>query len=210
MESLQRRGWCRKLCCFYKDFKDQPPKYLFNIIPKLTRPYFTRNANNITHFKVTHSFLKSTFFAPVIIDWNKLDPEIQNPPSLNIFKKNILKFIRPTANNKFCCHNLKGIKYLTRWRLGPNYFHEHKFKNNFQHTLNPLCACDYDVENTCHFLLHCLHFLSEGNALLSKMLILIVIFGNSKYFNEVNLQILKASIDFILTFKRFDEPLLNS
>ena len=35
----------------------------------------------------------------VITECNKLDPEIQNAPSLNIFKKNTLKFIRPTANN---------------------------------------------------------------------------------------------------------------
>ena len=38
--------------------------------------------------------------------------------SLNIFKKNIFKFIRPTANNIFDYHNLKGVKYLTRLRLG--------------------------------------------------------------------------------------------
>ena len=33
-----------------------------------------------------------------------------------------------------------------------------------------------------------------------------LLFGNSKYSNEVNLQILNAIIDFILIFKRFDEP----
>ena len=38
LESLQHRRWYRKLCCFYKILKDQSPKYLFNIIPKLTRP----------------------------------------------------------------------------------------------------------------------------------------------------------------------------
>ena len=35
-------------------------------------------------------------------------------------------------------------------------------------------------------------------------------FGNLKYSNDVNLQIMNASIDFILTSKRFDEPLLSS
>ena len=76
LESLQHRRWYRKLCCFYKILKDQSPKYLFNIIPKLNRPYPTRNANNIPHFKVKHSFFKNTFFPSVIIEWNKLDPEI--------------------------------------------------------------------------------------------------------------------------------------
>ena len=36
-----------------------------------------------------------------------------------------------------------------------------------------------------------------------------LLFGNSKYSNEIDLQILIGSIDFILTSKRFDEPLLN-
>ena len=224
LETLQHRRWCRKLCCFYKILNDRSPKYIFNIIPKLTRPYSTRNANNIPHFKVQHSFFKNTFFPSVIIEWNKLDPEIQNAPSLNIFKNNFLKFIRPTANNIFGCHNLKGIKYLTRLRLGLSHLYEHKFKNNFQDTLNPLCTCSCDVGNTCHFLLDCPKFLTERTTLLNKITntdsnILdqadttrtrTLLFGNSKYSNEINLQILNASIDFILTSKRFDEPLLNS
>ena len=44
LESLQHRRWYGKFCCFYKILKDQSPKYLFNIIPKLTRPDPTRNA----------------------------------------------------------------------------------------------------------------------------------------------------------------------
>ena len=51
----------------------------------------TRNANNIPHFKVKHSFFKNSFFVSVIIKWNKLDREIQNAPSF--------KCIRPTASN---------------------------------------------------------------------------------------------------------------
>ena len=102
-------------------------------------------------------FFKNSFVPSVIIEWNNLDSEIQNAPSLNIFKKNIFEFIRPTANNILGCHNLKGIKYLTT------------FKNNFQDTLNPLCTCGCDVGNTCHFLLHCPNFLPERNTLLKKI-----------------------------------------
>ena len=111
------------------------PKYIFNIIPKLARSYSTRNANNIPHFKVKHSFFRNTLFPSVIIEWNKLDLEIQNAL---IFKKNILKFIRPTAYNIFGCHNLKGIKYLARLRLVLSHLYEHKFKDNFQDTLDPI------------------------------------------------------------------------
>ena len=160
----------------------------------------------------------------LFIEWNKLDPEIQNASSLNIFKNNILKFIRPTANNILGCYNLTGIKYLTRLRLGLSHLHEHKFKNNFQDTLNPFCTCGCNIENTCHFLLHCPNFLTERNTLLNKItnidsnilnqadatITKTLLFGNSKYSSEINLQILNVSIDFILTSKRFDEPLLNS
>ena len=33
LESLQLRRWYRKLCLFYKVFKNEQPKYLFNLIP---------------------------------------------------------------------------------------------------------------------------------------------------------------------------------
>ena len=68
LESLQHRRWYRKLCCFYKILKYQSPKHLFNIIPKLNRAYPTRNANNIPHFKVKHSFFKNNFFLSVTIE----------------------------------------------------------------------------------------------------------------------------------------------
>ena len=59
LESLQHSRWYRKLCCFYKIFKNQSPKYLFHIILTLTRTYSTRHANSIPHFKVKHSFFKN-------------------------------------------------------------------------------------------------------------------------------------------------------
>ena len=36
--------------------------------PKLTRPYSTRNANNITHFKVKRNFFKNTFFSQLSLN----------------------------------------------------------------------------------------------------------------------------------------------
>ena len=204
--------------------KDQFSKYIFNIIPNLTRPFSIRNTDNIPHFKVKHSFFKNTSFLLVIIGWNKRDLQFQNAPSLNIFKNNILKFIRPTAMNIFGCQNLKGIKYLTKLWCRLSHLYEHKFINNFQDTLNPLCTCGCDVENTCHFLLHCPNLLAEkitvfnkitniGSNILNQTDTAITksfLFGNSKYSNKVSLQILNASINFILTSKLFNEPLLNS
>ena len=87
LEPLQHRRWCSKLCCFYKIVKGQSPKYLFNVIPKLRRPYSIINANNIAHFKVKHNLFKSTLFPSVSIEWNKLDLGNKNAPSLKILLK---------------------------------------------------------------------------------------------------------------------------
>ena len=61
---------------------------------------------------VRHNLFKSTFFTSIIIEWNKLDPEIHNSTNFDFFKENILKFIRHAPNSIFQCHNPKGIKYL--------------------------------------------------------------------------------------------------
>ena len=42
-EFLQQRRWYRKLCSFYKVFKNKSPRYLLNIIPIRSPAYSTRN-----------------------------------------------------------------------------------------------------------------------------------------------------------------------
>ena len=46
---------------------------------------------------------------------------------------------------------------------------EHKFKYNFQDTINPLCSYGLDIESTEHFLLHCPQLVNEGRTLLSTI-----------------------------------------
>ena len=104
----------RKLCLFFKVYKNQCPKYLFDIIPQSNCPYRTRNALNIPHINVKHQFFKNSYFPSTIIEWKKLDSNIRNSETLNIFKSKILKFIRPTTNSSFGCHNPIGVKLLTR------------------------------------------------------------------------------------------------
>ena len=68
LESLEKRRWYKKLCCFYEIFRNQSPEYLFNIIPTSVRPYNTRNANIIPQFKVKHVFFQNSFFPSVVIE----------------------------------------------------------------------------------------------------------------------------------------------
>ena len=99
LESLQLRLWYRKLCLFYKVFKNEHPKYLFNLIPVRSTPYATRTVGNIPVIKTKHNFLKNYFFPSAIIEWNKIDPNLRNPKSISVFKEKILNFIRPFPNS---------------------------------------------------------------------------------------------------------------
>ena len=71
-----------------------------------------------------------------------------------VFKNNILKFIRPTPSSDFNRGNHRGIKLITRLRVGLSHMRKHKFKHSFQGTLNPNWRCGFDVELTSHYVLH--------------------------------------------------------
>ena len=222
LESLQLRRWYRKLAMFYKILKNKTPQYLFKFIPEKSSYYSTRNNENIPLMKVKHNFFRNSFFPSTIIEWNNLDPNLRNAESFSVFKSNILKFIRPTPRSLFNCDNHKGIRLLTRLRLGLSHLREHKFRHNFQNCLNPLCSCGLEVESTSHFLLHCPLFSDNRRTLLSTLknigckllestdscLTETLLFGSSSLDTETNTLILKATIDFILSTERFEEPLL--
>ena len=161
-----------------------------------------------------------SFFPSTRIQWNNLDLHLRKSENLSIFKSNILKFIRPSPNSVYNCHNPRGICLITRLRLGLSHLREHKFKHGFQDTLNPLCSCGNDVESAEHFLLHCPQFVNERDTLLSALsnfnycllgntsnvLTQTMLFGNMSLSLSDDSEILSATIDFILSTKN----LMNS
>ena len=82
---------------FYKILNGLAPKYLLDILPaSKNRHYSTRNQSNLElsqFFSRTKSFSNS-FFLYYIKEWNKLDTEIKNLPSLSTFKKELLVFCK--------------------------------------------------------------------------------------------------------------------
>ena len=63
LEYLQLRRRYRKLCLFYKVFKNEHPKYLFNLIPVRSTPYARRTVGNMPLIKKKHNFFKNYFFS---------------------------------------------------------------------------------------------------------------------------------------------------
>ena len=169
LETLQSRRWFRKLCLFYKIVNNQSPSYLFDYIPSIDKTYNRRNAANVTSIKSKHSFLTNSYIPSTIIEWNKLDQDIRNAESYALFRKHLLSFIRPEANNIFNVHNAKGIKLLTRLRIGFSDLKEHKFWHNFVDTINPLCSCGNFVESTTYFFLHCTQLSNQRLTLINKV-----------------------------------------
>ena len=110
LESLQIYRWYRKLYLYYKIYKNHSPSYLNNIIPTTNMHYTFINSNKVPYFKTKHKFFKNSFFPSVVIEWNKLDPSLRRWDSHNVFKSDILKFIRHSSNSFFDCHHPVGIK----------------------------------------------------------------------------------------------------
>ena len=167
------------------------------------------------------TFYKIFFFPSSIIEWNNLDPKLRNSESFSIFKNNILKFFRPKPNSFFNCCNLKGIRLITLLRLELSHLREHKFKYNFQNCLNPLCSCGSSIETTSHFLLHCPIFHDKRHTLLSTLnnidskklesndsyLTQTLLLGSTSIDSEANTLVLNATIDYILSTERFEQPI---
>ena len=130
-ELLRDRSWCRKLCLFHKVLENENPKYLFSLIPTRHLLYSTENKHNIPIVNTKHNFFKNSFFPSSIIEWNNLDPHLRKSENCSVFKRNILKFIWPSSNIVYNCHNPRGICLMTRLRRGLSHLIEHKFKHSF-------------------------------------------------------------------------------
>ena len=78
LEYLRYRRWMRRLCLFHKVFNLHSPKDLYDIIPRATRSYTTRNNKNIPSFNCRTEYFINSIFPNVINEWNKLDKKITN------------------------------------------------------------------------------------------------------------------------------------
>ena len=183
----------------------------------------TRCKKSIPLLNVKCDYFKNFFFPSTIMEWNNLDSNIRNSESLALFKKRILAFIRPSANSNFYCLNSNGLKLITRLRLGLSHLRFHKFKHSFQDTLNPIYNCG-TVETTIHYLLLCPNFSNERLMLFNKLQSIdenilskddsniskVLLFGDNSFNDAKNTSVLTASIEYIISTKRFDALLYQN
>ena len=72
-----------------------------------------------------------------------------------MFRRKRLAFIRPVGKSIYGIYDPFRVKLINRLRLGFSHLREHKFRYNFADTVNPLCSCTLEAENTEHFFLRC-------------------------------------------------------
>ena len=82
----------------------------------------------------------------------------------SIFRKYLLKFIRPAETKTYSVNESVGIKLISRLRLSFCHVRELKFRQNFKDTLNPLFF-QYRIWNYDTLFLRCL-FYAENRAIL--------------------------------------------
>ena len=145
----------------------------------------------------------NSFFPSTVTERNK----IRKSESSNIFKKSILKFVWSSQNRVDNCHKPKQIQLLTRLRVGLSHLREHKFKNSFQDTLNPICICHaftfFTVQTICIKERHSCtvpNIFGFNNDQITEIFLL----GKEHLDNVNNTSIMDATINHLIETKRYN------
>ena len=94
---------------------------------------------------------------------------VENSVSYAIFRKKLFPFLRPAGNSKYGIYDPFGVGLINRLCLGFSHLREYKFRHNFADTVNPLCSCTLETENTEHFFLRCQKNLSARTTLMNEL-----------------------------------------
>lgn len=138
-ESLNLRRWSRRLVLFLKFVNNLAQEYTRQPIPHLSQyNYGLRRPAIIGRISARTKSFGGRFYPSCRSEWNKLDPELKQSPTLKIFKKKLLKLIRPLPHPVYSIHDPKGLTILTQLRVGLSKLNLHKCAYNFKVTVNPL------------------------------------------------------------------------
>ena len=84
------------------------------------------------------------------IEWNNVSEELWKIESTVQFKLKIISFIRPTEISIFMIQDTNSINLMNCLRLNFSHLNEHKFRNKFRATIEPMYSCGLEPETTLH------------------------------------------------------------
>jgi hypothetical protein len=154
---LQTRRKQHRMNLMFKIQHDLTPKYLKDICPQLTRErtaYDLRTSMNITTpLPKTVTYQKS-FFPNSITDWNNLNINIRDLPSINSFKDHQKKTFGSKVNPLYHHDSSKAAINHTRIRLGLSALSSQRF--DYNHINDPRClTCGAISEDPTHYFVLC-------------------------------------------------------
>ena len=217
-ETLSDRRWFRRLTYLYKIKNNMAPDYLTTNLPQFQgRSLRNNQLSNFKEILCSTSRYQNSFFPDAIKLWNNIGVDFNSTQSLELFKANIIKLIRPPSKPLYGIHDPLDVKLLFRLRFHLSDLRYHKWRHNFTDVLDDMCFCLSASENTSHFLFHCrLHDIPRVKLRNSVVQILIqnnleqlhedvntYIYGNASLSFSDNKLILLSTINFIKETGRF-------
>ena len=146
-------------------------------------------------------------------EWNTLEPEIRNAPSVTAFKHKLILKIRPLERSIYSIPDPIGVPYLSQVRVRLSKLNLHKFKHNFKDTINPFCPANDGVENAGHFFLFypsCYNYqrdltrisvvlrpFVQISTLSNKILLLLLLYSDKGLPSDANKHVLELTLEFI-------------
>ena len=156
---------------FIKIYNNMSPSYLKDKLPPNSWALFSGNIRNTFREIICKSNRhKYSFFPDAISSWNTFIKHFDNVPTFAILRKHIITFFRPQMKNIFGIHDPVGLRYLFQLRVGLSPLRSHKWRHNFGDTPSELCACNQEMEDTCHFLFFCLFFATQRATLATSVM----------------------------------------
>ena len=203
---------------FYKIMNNLTPEYLRHPIPSRGH-YGFRSPGVLNVIPYNTVRYNNSFYPYSVKSWNNIGPELRGAKSLSIFKKSILKIIRPVKKGIFNIHNRIGIGWIFQLRVGLSPLKSHKMNHKFLDTPVDTCQCSHNAETTHHFLLECqiftthrqnllgiidpILFLNDLENISDRNKVHLLLYGHEKLNCIENREVLKATINFISHSGRF-------
>ena len=142
-----------------------------NLLPETKSSSYSLRSNRVYNVPSgrTERF-QSSFFPYCACKWNQLDPELQNSLTFSSFKHSLSRFIRPIASPVYDIQKARGLKLLTRLRVGLSHLREHNFRHNFNDTIDPICSCRMNsIESVEHLFLQCPNHIHHRSSLFDNL-----------------------------------------
>ena len=224
LESLSDRKWHRKLIFFYEIVKGLALPYLeSSLLSDNERTYNTRSSlrNPIKTNPTRTSIFRAAFSPYCTKEWNQLNDDFKKIESIKKLKKTLMKVIKTKENSVFGVSDIYGIKLLTRLRLDFSHLNKHKFRHNFNGTINPMCNCGAATETTTHYVLRSqlysfqrvkrLNGLYKLESALQNssedQLLTVFLYGSKKFALNLHKEIITLTISYLKASERFVQPL---